>query len=191
MKKPNKRDCEALRNLVEEARMGTADWFAEMLEKHGFLFIERVKGKTVARLFGVTPGAVSRWYSRDGMERNPDGTYNLADVFRFHLERMNEKIAQRGDPSKPPTDPLKRKLWAIAEKKLDELTASRRELIPREEFEEMVHQRIVAVSTALDRMPGPLADECAGRTVFEIRDRIKAACDAIRDAFGEEGEAVR
>lgn len=182
MKKPREQEVEALKGLVHSAVNGTAEWFSEILAESGFLQVSSVRGKDLARLAGVTPGAVSKWYSRDGCPRNKDGTYRLADVVRWILESRKEEMT---DPDKPPADPLRRKHYFDAKRKEMEYQIAKRELIPREEFRDMMAGRIIAVGHALDAAPDTLAPKCAGRTALEIRDEIRRYNNSIRDAFAE------
>jgi phage terminase Nu1 subunit (DNA packaging protein) len=96
-----KKVSEELKNetlkLVKAAVKGDAPWFDEIVKQSGYINPQKVKGETLAELFGISPMAVSQWYKRDKLSRNPDKTYDLKSVLQWREEKHKNNLPSNSD----------------------------------------------------------------------------------------------
>ena len=130
---------------------------------------EKVTGSQLARIYGVTTGAVSHWVRRDGCPRNDDGTYSIAEVIQWREARLAvaaSEVTAGGSPA------LERKRLAEAEMAEIKLGEQRGELIAVQEWRREQTAKIQIVKRALLSMPRRMAPLLQGLNARQIEGQL-------------------
>lgn len=135
----------------------------------------------VAKAFEVSDRTV-RYWAKDGMPMTPDGKYDLTEIQAWHfLKKHPEKSGKETHSQKWEGEyrEYKARLMRIEyERKLGNL-------IPKEEVEKQMVQRIIAVKRAFLSLPRALAPQLVGMEPREIESVLMGRIKEIIENFAQ------
>lgn len=194
-KKPEKKKLDILEvakkkrhlALLEKVNRGSALTSGELKELKRFQGEEELPAgqvdslDAVARAFGVSSRTAERW-SQAGMPKSEEGGYDLIEIQAW----KTLKGAQHKDDSedkKTEWDVKYRQMKAlIAEIQYKKLTG---DLVPREEVEATMMNRIVAIKRQFLALPKRVAPQLEGLEVIEREELLMDRLKEIIQGFAE------
>jgi phage terminase Nu1 subunit (DNA packaging protein) len=133
---------------------------------------ESVNAVELASLFGITDRAV-RALGREGLPRNPDGSYPLGPAIRWYVARKTAPTAL--------LEARTRKETAAAKKAELELARMCKELMTVQGYERVVNESFMRVAGKLNALPNRAASRMLGITTLEeALRRLQAEVDEVR-----------
>ncbi len=147
--------------------------------------LESLQRSDIGFAFSVHASTVSRWVSRDGCPRNPDGSYSLKDVITWFLDR-NDLETEAVNESKESQKWLgefrkERALMVRLERK--EMEGG---LISKKQSEEKWAQRMAAMFSGLDLFENRLPPVLVGKTERKIAEILGKAVWEMRSVYSGE-----
>ena len=150
----------------------------------------------MVELTGKTRQTVHSWYSKHGLPRNSDKTFDLTVFLNWFEEFTLKKAGKSTAPQSVfDTNPLAAKK---AEKLTMEIAAQKGQLLPRSEVIAGLLARHQAMINAMARKAGPLAMSCHGQTTDKIAGMLEKFFDEVKrdqcqvpDEFGLPPEAMK
>jgi hypothetical protein len=194
-KKPEKKKLDILEvakkkrhlALLEKVNRGSALSAGELKELKRFQGEDELPAgqvdsmEAVARAFGVSSRTVERW-AKAGMPKSEEGGYDLIEIQAWRTLRGSQHKDDSED-EKTQWDVKYRQMKAlIAEIQYKKLTG---DLIPREEVEATMMNRIVAIKRQFLALPKRVAPQLEGLEVIEreelLMDRLKEIIQGFAD----------
>jgi hypothetical protein len=143
----------------------------------------------IAKLFGVTRMSVNRW-SKEGMPKNPNGTYPGPACVAWLVSRVEERLEQQAEEG-PETAESARWLAAFRREryKLSKIERRQREgsLVTWAEVEKQWAARVALVIGGLGNLRDRLPAILQGRTRDEMYQIIKEEIGYFRDQYAKGG----
>ena len=150
--------------------------------------LNKVPRKTIAKILGVNPSTVSRWYAA-GMPRNLNMSYSIPECVRWALERVEEKfteltVTRESEESQRWLGEYRKQRALLA--KLD-LREREGELIPRDEVAAGWAARLSEVASGLQSFSMRLPPLLEGKNQSEMRVIIDDEQWKLRDNYYRTG----
>jgi hypothetical protein len=147
--------------------------------------------KEICELFGVTRMSISRW-TREGLPRNPNGTYPAPRCVAWLLNRLEERLERQAEEEGPETAESARWLAAFRREryKLSKLERRQREggLVPWSEIIPAWQSRVGVVTSGLEAFADRLSPLLAGKGRDDIHAILKAEVRELRLAYARDGK---
>lgn len=151
---------------------------------------ESVSGKVVAKMFGVTPQAITNWRNDEDCPVNGDNakTFNLSEVVQWRVR----KGAKRSATSTGLAGERERLTKAKADKAELELSLAFGNVLPIQEVRKELRNGFVACRVRIMNLRRAIAPVAAGMTdPEEIGDMIDARCiEALNELANPPGGVV-
>lgn len=186
-KKPSKKQQEvfasALGKAFASAGKGDQAWLYRAALNAGFMpgGFERLRGKDVSELWGVSGMAVSKWFSRDGCPRNRDKTYDLSKVIAWREEGLQEDLLEaEGDTDSETMELLRQAKLRIANVDADIKEMS---VVSLDEMKMVLSHFVFMLRNLQDalKFTGHLdASETVGKTIQDFASEVKKTWEKLQ-----------
>jgi hypothetical protein len=120
--------------------------------------ISAVRPGIIAKIWRITPSAVSVWRKRDGAPVNDDGSFSLPDLIEWREEKFKKAVEDAG----PESDWLEKKREMDAKLAELKLNLAKGELVPEAEIEKGRVTRVRALRQAFLGLPARMAPALEG-----------------------------
>lgn len=148
--------------------------------------LERFEGKklppgivdtqeALARLFSVSVRTVQNW-TRDGLPRNKEGHFNLAEVQEWRYRRNNKRKGKADESGLTWDDELKRLRAELLKMKIAE---DRKRLVPIHTIKAFIVQLVIEIKTKMLGIPSSLAFQLIGLDVHAIENVLRKRIEEL------------
>lgn len=187
VKKPSKNQQKETATALGQAFTGNGKgpqaWLYRAVLKAGFRpgGFERLRGKDVAELWGLSDMAISKWFSRDGCPRNKDKTYDLAQVIAWREEGLKEDLLEAGEGETSETMELLRQ----AKLRIANVDADVKEMsvVSLDEMKMVLHHFVFMMRNsqdALKAMGHVDAADIVGQTIQDLASEVEKTWERLQ-----------
>lgn len=132
-------------------------------------------GLRIQRAFNISKMGLNRWCD-EGCPRNNDGTYSIADIYKWRKEKADAKAE---DPNKIKENKLLKETELLEAR----ITKMKDQYIERSLYETIEVSRASSLRIFLEKTFMANAVHLAGKTVDEVRTILYRLAQAAMDAY--------